>query len=132
MTHTRGTRLQLTVASGRCSAGGNRVLAPGSGCGGEVAAVDGSGLGRRAGGLQGPAGPSDTSPADLARSGVELPVLLRVGLAGGDYLYKNQLIGHVHIMARGCDILSRGAVVSYPDDVSRVGRRMSDSGHLHL
>ncbi len=77
-----------------------------SGCGGEVAATDGSGAGRCAGGLQGFAGPGHAAPADVAGGGVQLPVLLRVGPAGGNDVYENQLIGHVHMMAGGCDILS--------------------------
>ena len=78
----------------------------GSGCGGEVAAGDGSGAGRCAGGLQGLSGPGNAAPADVAGGGVQLPVRLRVGLAGGNDVYENQLIGHVDMMARGCDILS--------------------------
>ena len=80
--------------------------AAGSGCGGEVAAVDGSDLSRGAGGLKGSAGPGHAAPADLAGGGVELPALLRIGLAGGEDVYENQLIGHVDMMAGGCDILS--------------------------
>lgn len=100
-----GHSLRLTVAPGRFTAGAIGGSRSGSGCGGEVA-VDGSDLRGGAGGLQGPAGPGHAAPADLARGGVELPGLLRIGLAGGDDFYENQLIGHVHMMARGCDILS--------------------------
>ena len=99
-------RQRLTAASGRWAAGAIGCPRPGSGGRGEVAAADGSDLSRGSGDLQGSAGPGHAAPADLAGSGVEFPGLLRIGLVGGDDVYENQLIGHVDMMAGGCDILS--------------------------
>ena len=73
------------------------------------------------------AGPGHPAPADLTGGRVELPVRLRIGLARGSDVDENQLIGHVDMMARGCDILS--AVTQIPSQ--RHGITVPFAGPLH-
>lgn len=103
---TRGRPLAASSGIRRGGAGAIGCSRPESGCRGEVAAADVSDAGGGSGGLQSLTGPGHAALADLAGGGVELPGLLRIGLGEGGDVYENQLIGHVDMMAKGCDILS--------------------------